>query len=789
MSVPEDAIISQYLEAGKRLTLLNGKQPIIKDWTNRVIEDKELLSHGGNLGWVLGSCDLVVDVDPKNGGEESFEKLLNHLRLNDPFLELIPTVMTPSGGFHIYLSLPDNLPYKLKKTMHKEYPGIDFLTSGNQCVIASSKTDVGEYIWADDLIGSFEQIEAPESLLSTISYQSASEKEQELGDFEGIIGGESSNWPEKKVVDMLSKLDPSMPNDDWVKVGMALHDWDPLRGFDLWENWSQGGDNYKEGDTLARWKSFDTGGGVTLGTISYMAKLAVYDEEANLVDSFMERIEFADVKSLEFDLLPEICKHDLSRINIEKLAKAAQDKLKDLSGVRMPIASIRRMVMKPEVVSGTFIENGELPRWCRDWIYVNSHAGFINIKTLALHKSESFNVENGKFVPLSENGTKPSASKYVSDRGFVDKVDSVAYLPTYDGIICEIGGSSVLNTFNPKSVPNAATDFSESGLEAIELVKNHIKFICSTEENADIFTQWLAHQVQYPGRQVLWSPVVQSIQGVGKSFFGELLRACLGDRNVGTVSPTQVTSEFNGWATNVVVNVLEELRMKGHNRFDAVNALKPLVTDRMIQINDKGVKQYMTYNTTNYMCFTNYKDSLPLDEDDRRWWVIFVPIQSLSEMEEYTGEEAKTYFPKLFDAVRSHSKEIRKWFLEYEITEQFMNTKQAPMNDYKRSMIATEEASFEGLMEIKELIAKGGKYFNGEIISSPDLFEALLFDCPELEFKTTQRNVILKKLGYIALPQPVKVDGKARRLWSKKPLNPKQARLALTKKDDEFIDL
>ena len=43
---------------------------------------------------------------------------------------------------------------------------------------------------------------------------------------------------------MLDKLDPSMGNGDWVKVGMALHDWDVNLGLDLWEKWSRGGDNY-----------------------------------------------------------------------------------------------------------------------------------------------------------------------------------------------------------------------------------------------------------------------------------------------------------------------------------------------------------------------------------------------------------------------------------------------------------------------------------------------------------------------------------------------------------------
>jgi len=434
----------------------------------------------------------------------------------------------------------------------------------------------------------------------------------------------------------------------------------------------------------------------------------------------------------------------------------------------MPISEIRNEISFNGVVSGEFIEEGEIPEWTKAWVYVNSHTCFANLETLRLLKTEAFNLKNGKYVPDSTNGSKQSAAKYVADRGFIETVDMMAYLPNINESIVTIDDFKVLNSFNSKTVPKAVSEYTEDGMKAIELVKKHINFICGNDKNSHIFTQWIAHQVQFPGKQILWSPVIQSIQGVGKSFFGELLRCCLGDRNVGTVSPTQVVSDFNGWATGVSVNVLEELRVKGHNRHDAVNSLKPLVTDRMIQINDKGVKQFMTYNTTNYICFTNYKDSIPLDSDDRRWWVVFVPIDSLDEMAEIVGESAMTYFPKLFHAVRTYGCEIRKWLLEFELTKEFLAIKQAPMTDDKMSMIATEESSLEGYVEVKEMIEKGSKYYNKNVVSSSDLFDDLMFKYPDIEINTSKRNQILKKLGFTAVSKPIKIDGKSRRIWSKK---------------------
>lgn len=778
----KNEITKQYLQQGKNLMPLNGKRPIKQNWTELKLSADEILSHNGNKGWILGASDLIIDVDKQNGGLESYAQLVTDLGL-----DLEPTVNTPSGGFHVYLSIPNGWQGKsFHKTLNAKYEGIDFLTKGSQAVIVGSSTDKGDYEWADDLFGGFVQLPAPDALLLEISYDNERVTDinsDDLGDFTGMFGGKSAHWSEDDVLAMLDKLDPSMPNGEWVKVGQGLHDWSPIEGLEFWENWSKGGDNYTEGETAKRWKSFKLGGGVTLGTLSYMAKKVTYEETHERVNEYIKQIADSNEKQLEFELMPQISKEIMSRINKEKIVKAIQDRYSTLTGVKMPIGSLRQAITNQQVIVGEVVDESAKPNWCKHWVYVNTHAGFMSSETYTLHKSESFNVENGRYVPMGDSGTKPSASKYVSDGGHVDKVDAMAYLPMINDFICTIDGMRVANSFNPASVPIEALEHTNAGLEAIERIKKHIKFICTTDENAYIFTQWLAHQVQYTGRQILWSPVVQAIQGVGKSFFGELLRACLGDRNVGTVSPTQVTSDFNGWATNVVVNVLEELRVRGHNRFEAVNALKPLITDRMIQINDKGVKQYMTYNTTNYMCFTNYKDSLPLDIDDRRWWVLFVQIESLDDLHLFVGESAVTYFPKLFDAVRKHGAEIRKWLMDYEISAEFMSIKQAPMTDDKLSMIATEDDSFEGLYEVKDIIETGGKYWNKECLCANDLFNQVAFIHPELSIDTKTRNIMLKKLGYGLMPRVIKIDGKTRRWWSKRPMTNDQVRDSLKKYD------
>lgn len=81
---------------------------------------------------------------------------------------------------------------------------------------------------------------------------------------------------------MLDKIDPDCHHDDWVKVGMALHhqfDGED-EGWMLWDEWSQQGGKYNEGECERRYNTFDTRGRspITLATVKAMQTEAVSEE-------------------------------------------------------------------------------------------------------------------------------------------------------------------------------------------------------------------------------------------------------------------------------------------------------------------------------------------------------------------------------------------------------------------------------------------------------------------------------------------------------------------------------
>jgi hypothetical protein len=579
----------------------------------------------------------------------------------------------------------------------------------------------------------------------------------------------------------------SVPSDydGWLRFLLACYH--QSGGTDLGREWAHRGcrslDNYDKKEIDAKWRSgtlkakgdrkpvtFAT----VLAEVGNVRREVAVKESMSAVEKIRKAIQNADEAKIRGEIVSKIKKVELDPLDLELVAKSMQARLKELVGVSFPIAKIRGMLTKS---GGRVDAVGETPDWCVDWVYVNTHDGFFNLDERQIFKHSGFNVKCGRNVPASENGNKPSAVKYVSDNGFVDDVAVMAYLPGIDDAVLTLpNGVRAVNTYSPASVPVACDSISADGLVAVDVVRRHLRVLCGSENEALILEQWLAHQVQFPGVKLLWVPLIQSIQGIGKSYIAELLNSVLGSSNVGVVAPSQVVSDFNGWATGVCVNVLEELKISGHNRHEVANALKPLITDRFIQVVDKHVKAHKTINTTNYICFTNHRDAVPLEDEDRRWWVIFCQIESTETIGDPFGLTKADYFNQLWDSLRGHNGCLRRWLLDYQISDEFKGLINAPKTIYKDAMMATERASFEHLDELQELIDLGGANFNKHVICAPDLFAAAEFEIDGFEANTSRRALMLKRLGYSQMPYRLKIDGNTKRVWCRQVLSIDEAR-------------
>ena len=71
----------------------------------------------------------------------------------------------------------------------------------------------------------------------------------------------------------LQHTPPNLSRDEWAKILAAIKSEFPNdTGFQLAKDWSETGDNYSEKSLRDTWKSLKASGGVTIGTLIFIAK-------------------------------------------------------------------------------------------------------------------------------------------------------------------------------------------------------------------------------------------------------------------------------------------------------------------------------------------------------------------------------------------------------------------------------------------------------------------------------------------------------------------------------------
>lgn len=131
-----------------------------------------------NFGVALPETVIVVDVDPRNfkNGIDSLEALSNSLGVN--LLEKANfKVLTGSGGYHLYFSIPTILASKKPRfaLKLKAYAGIEFKTAGGQVVMPGSIHHETDKIYEEtiDSLGIACINDAPDGLLALLARDSS----------------------------------------------------------------------------------------------------------------------------------------------------------------------------------------------------------------------------------------------------------------------------------------------------------------------------------------------------------------------------------------------------------------------------------------------------------------------------------------------------------------------------------------------------------------------------------------------------------------------------------------
>lgn len=137
-------VYSWYISNGyDRFLKLSGKVPASKGqygFIHTLGSIKFALFEGFNIGVMIPVGSLVIDIDPRNGGLESFDRMLAEAYKDEPRIPSLDdlvkgtfTVRTGGGGYHLYYTLSPGV--KVRGSV-KGYPGVDLKgSSDNQYVV------------------------------------------------------------------------------------------------------------------------------------------------------------------------------------------------------------------------------------------------------------------------------------------------------------------------------------------------------------------------------------------------------------------------------------------------------------------------------------------------------------------------------------------------------------------------------------------------------------------------------------------------------------------------------
>lgn len=468
----------------------------------------------------------------------------------------------------------------------------------------------------------------------------------------------------------LAYHDPDGPYDDWVAVGMALHDTTQgsPEGLVLWDEWSRGGKKYGEAKDgkppqypTEKWGSFKAGHGYTIGYLKSKAPVPV---DAFPVTSPAEEFAAGASDSSHGD---DTRPGTVIRRALEPLVfVSSQGNYYDTS---------RRTYLAMQSVDHLYTPSMPI-------VHVTANNG--SIKTYQPKPTDELRRAAWKEV-VHGIGLYPGEGRFFTD-------DGQRFLNSYDAQVIE---------------PLAPTTHERDAINAM----------WSRPDEA-VFRDWLlkfyAHAVQKPGVKIGLAPLlVGHATGSGKNTLMEVVpRLLFGNTHFSTMTSATLRSEFSDKIADAWWLYFTELH-SGSNKGERVSLIKkvePWITDKFIEVHPKGGKPYDIRNRLQVTASSNFEDDAIYVNDMDRRWVIGHIENPMTE-----AEAGDIY--KFLDSPRAAGV-LRHVFQNVTLTD-FNPRGRAPETRAKKVMVRVGYGHWES--ELLELIVNGSAPFDKDLLEVKDL--------------------------------------------------------------------
>lgn len=218
------------------------------------------------------------------------------------------------------------------------------------------------------------------------------------------------------------------------------------------------------------------------------------------------------------------------------------------------------------------------------------------------------------------------------------RVDDMCFEPLRPpGEVTNESGRKYVNSFVPL--------YGEQIEGDVGIFLDHVTKLIPDINDREILLSYMAACVQHVGTKFQWCPVVQGVEGNGKTVLFDVLMYALGSPYCHSVDPNDIGNVFNAWIENKLLCIVEEIWTNG--RYETAERLKPLITNRTVPLQGKGADQRTAKNIANFLLFSNHTDAVLKTRTDRRYAVLYTAQQEETDLARDGMTDA--YFARLYN--------------------------------------------------------------------------------------------------------------------------------------------
>lgn len=527
------------------------------------------------------------------------------------------------------------------------------------------------------------------------------------------------------VAGALKHLDPDMPYNDWLEVAMCMrHQFQrdaADQAYALFDEWSSQGTKYAGiEDTKAKWMSIlpftRNRAPLTIRTLLVRAAKAGWDSRTVAGRCYRATMEWVQQSGLRD--VSKLFQEGLSRIMAtplltsseeETILRAIAKKARELDVVVSPV-TLRKDLRRLKQVTQTKEKKELIPDWARGLCYIGRTDEFFRQSTgERLSPAALDRVYGSKLAPTeaqlknmdddimrNKNHPRVRPQDYLLFEMKVPTVYDTVYDPlNANDVFIESNDVLYVNSYVRRYPEPDPVQAEAAG----QLWMGHLTNLIGENKYRQQLMDFLAFIIQYPGHKIRYSVMLQGCEGCGKTFISEAMASIIGKEHVISIDSEALKMSWNDWANRAQLVTLEEIRVAGQNRHEIMNRLKPLISNDLININQRLRDSRTVANKANYILFTNHHDALPLTQSDRRYFVLKSPLQTKEQVLALGG---KAYFGPLYQMIRENAAGLRAFFEQWPISDDFDPNGQAPTTTYWQEVLAA--GTSEATAAIRELI-------------------------------------------------------------------------------------